>query len=188
MKFYFRCPKCGSDEEFVKPSEEKSDLGTNLLFIGGIMAASMYADHVRRRVQCGKCSYIFRQPPIPSATQAKFAGWILALTLIPVLVAVAFVSFEDLAALLPALPVIDTIEEAVTMQPRVAAYLIAVVVVLVGVTAWVAAVWSNFRLRRKYAAEFQTKPLPAKSEPVEPIEERSLQSPFENRPLSATED
>src|SRR6266511_3295106 len=97
MKYYFRCPNCGNDEEFVRPSEETSNLGCALFVFGGFIPYLLFAGHNLGRVQCSNCAHIFRQPPLPSSPLATFAGWILALTVIPVIVAVFFFSFTELA-------------------------------------------------------------------------------------------
>jgi hypothetical protein len=159
VKYYFQCPKCGSDEEFVKPSEQSSDLGCALFLFGGIIPALMYADHTRSRVQCAKCAHIFRQPPIPGSPLAAFAGWMMGLIILPVIIAVFFFSFKELANLLPPLAVIDTIEEAIARQPRVAAYLLALLFVLIVIPCWVAACVSNAKFRKQFATGHRTKPL-----------------------------
>ncbi len=158
MKYYFRCPKCGSDEQFVKPSEESSDLGCALFLFGGFIPALLYANHRHGRIQCTSCAHIFRQPPIPSSPLATFAGWTLALTIIPSVIAVFFFSFPDLASLLPSIPVISTIEDAVTTQPRVAAYLLALLFVLIVFPCWVAACASNAKFRKQLSTEYHLKP------------------------------
>src|SRR4051812_32237982 len=84
VKFYFRCPYCGSDEEFAKPPGDTS-LGCAVSLLGFFPALPL-AHHFRRRVQCRKCGHIFPQPPLPRGSVAKFAGWIMAIIIIPLLV------------------------------------------------------------------------------------------------------
>ena len=159
MKYYFRCPKCGNDEQFVKPSEQTSDLGCALLFFGGFIPALIFADHTSRRIQCSRCAHIFRQPAIPSSPLASFAGWILALTVVLFTIAVFFYCSSDLASLLPSIPVISSIEEAITIEPRVAAYLLSLLFILVVIPCWVAACLSNAKYRNQFSTEYHVKPL-----------------------------
>lgn len=159
MKYYFQCPKCGSDEQFVKPSERSSGLGWALFFFGGFIPFLLFASHNQGRIQCSSCSNIFRQPPVPSNPLAKFAGWLLFLTAISVVVAIAFLADTDSATLLPSVPVIAFIEDAVTVHPRVAAYLLVLLFTLVVLPCW-AAIWlSNARSRKELAAKYRLKAL-----------------------------
>lgn len=158
MKYYFRCPKCQSDSEFVKPSEEDSGLGCLLFLFGGFIPALLFAGHKQGRIQCRKCTHIFPQPSRPSSPLAKFAGWILALSLIPAVTSIFFFKIVDFASLLPVLPVISTIEEAVKDQPRVAAYLFGVLFVLIVIPCIVVACVSNARFRKQLAKTYQTHP------------------------------
>src|SRR5436190_6664148 len=126
MKYYFQCPKCGNDEEFIKPTEEGSKLGSMLFVVSGLMSAILYLDFLeyqRRRVQCVRCAHLFRQPAMPNSPVTKFARWILVVTIGSLIVALLMFAISDLAALLPpSVPVISLIEEAIVGQPRLASY------------------------------------------------------------------
>ena len=159
MKYYFRCPKCGNDEQFIKPSEQTDDLGCALFFYGGLIPGLLFANHASRRIQCTRCAHLFSQPALPSSPVASFAGWIVALTIVPIVAAVFVFCVPDLASLLPSIPVIATIEEAFAAQPRVAAYLLAVLLVLIVLFCWGAACLSNVRFRRRFSSEYLVRPL-----------------------------
>lgn len=159
MRHYFQCPKCQNDAEFVKPSEEDSGLGCLLFLFGGFIPALLFAGHKHGRVQCQKCAHIFPQPALPSSPLAKFAGWILALSLIPAACSLFFFMIVDFANLLPALPVISTLEEAVRAQPRVAAYLFGVLFVLIVIPCIVVACLSNARFRKELAKSYHLDPV-----------------------------
>lgn len=159
MKYYFQCPHCGNDEKFVRPTEESSNLGCGLLMFGGLIGALLYAGHLRQRVQCVKCLYIFRPPPVPSAPVAKFAGWIFALLFLSIVTAVFFCFVDGLAGNLPSVPGIDLIEEVVAKQPRVIAYLLATVSILIVIACWVAAGISNIKYRKRFSQVYRVKPL-----------------------------
>lgn len=126
---------------------------------GGLLSALLYAGHLRHRVQCVKCSYIFRPPPVPSAPVAKFAGWIFALLFISIITAVFFCFVDGLAGILPSVPGIDLIEEVVAKQPRVIAYLLATASVLIVIACWAAASISNIKYRRRFSQVYRVKPL-----------------------------
>jgi rubredoxin len=158
VKYYFQCPNCGSDKQFIRPSEEASGLGCLLFLFGGFIPALLFADYTHRRVQCQSCGHIFRQPPIPSSPVAKLAGWLLAFIIISGGIAILLFSFPDLAALLLSIPFVATIEEAIIAQPRVAAYLLALLLVLIVVSCWTAACVSNARFRKRLSDKFHLKP------------------------------
>jgi rubredoxin len=159
MKYYFKCPNCGNDKQFVKPSEESSGLGFSLFLAGGIFSSLMYAEDKRARIQCTSCAHIFRQPPIPKSPLARFAGWIIALAVTLVVTAAFFFSFPELASLLPTIPVISTIEEAISTQPRVAAYLLVLLFTLIVVSFWLVACVINAKFRKQLSTEYCLKPL-----------------------------
>jgi hypothetical protein len=175
MNYYFQCPKCQSDSEFVKPSEEDSGLGCLLFIFGGFIPALLFAGHKHGRIQCRKCTHIFPQPSLPSSPLAKFAGWILALSLIPAVTSIFFFNIGDFASLLPVLPVISIIEEAVRDQPRVAAYLLGVLFVLIVIPCIVVACVSNARFRKHLANRYQVHP-PAYSQFTQPDAHPSRES------------
>ncbi len=152
MKFYFKCPKCGNDEQFVRPNEK---LGFALYLGYGLL----FTDYMRARVQCMRCLYIFRPPPVPSSPLAAFAVWILGVTVISGIVAVVLFCAPPLAQALPAFSVIPVLEEAILMQPRVAAYLLGALFVLIPVSCCVAVMFSNAKFRKQLAKEYHLKPL-----------------------------
>ena len=136
MNYYFKCPNCGSDERFVRPSEQSSSLGCLLFLFGGFIPALLFADYRWRRVQCLKCTHIFRQPPLPGTPLSHFAAWIACLTVIAMVVGVAGFAAPELAPALPSVAVISAIEHAIAAQPRTMAYIIASLVSLILTSAW----------------------------------------------------
>lgn len=171
MKFYFQCPRCSNDEEFIKPQEQASNLGWALFFFGGFLPALLYADHSSHRVQCKVCGTMFRQPPLPSSPVGKFAHWILGSTIVLSVVAVFFFMLPNLAAFLPSLPVIDTFEQAISAHPRVAAYFLTLLCLLTAASCWIAAYFSNSKFRMQLSKEVRLDPL---VDPVLSQQSRSL--------------
>lgn len=159
VNYYFRCPKCGSDEEFIKPSEESSNLGCAIFFFGGLIPALLFAaDQTHGRIQCVNCAHIFRQPRIPVSPIAAFAGWIVALLIVPILIAVIAGS-ADLASFLPSVPIIASMEDAIKAEPRLAAYVLAFVLALIILVCWAAAFVSNSRFRKQLSTRCRLKAL-----------------------------
>ncbi len=181
MNYYFQCPKCGNDKQFAKPSEEASNLGCFLFFLGGFLPCLLVADHNLRRVQCGNCAHLFQQPPMPNSPVAKFAGWISALTLIPIIVAVAVFAGADSPDVLPSVPVIAFLEEAIAVQPRVAAYLLILLPAVILFACLIAACISNVLYRKRFATVHRVKPAISHSTPGQ----HSLQPQSPNESLNA---
>src|SRR4051794_7258011 len=119
MKYYFKCPQCSSDERFIEPSEQPSDVGSWLFLSGGLIAALTFANYKRQRVQCAHCGHLFQQPALPRSPIGKFAILIAAVTVILMSLALLFCFSPDIVDALPPLPVVNFIENAVATAPRV---------------------------------------------------------------------
>ncbi|MHA3773850.1 hypothetical protein ACXR0O_20135 [Verrucomicrobiota bacterium sgz303538] len=158
MRYYFRCPNCGNDERFVTPHEQASNLGCALLFFGGLLPALVFANYTRNRVQCLNCGYIFRRPPLPSSPLATFAGWIVAVTLIPCVIALLLFASPEIADSLPSFSGIAALEEAIALKPRLAAYLLVVLVTLILAACWAAALVSSAKFRKQLSGQYRLTP------------------------------
>lgn len=156
MRFYFRCPKCGSDEEFAKLDEESLSIGWPFV---SVYSTLLFHEEQRRRVQCMKCSYIFAQPSLPSSPAAKLAGVVFVLTVIMVVVAVVLCVDPEIAGALPSIPPIAAIEEAIAAWPRIAAWLIVALLLLIAIPCWIATAMGNAKLRKQLAAQYRLQPL-----------------------------
>ena len=161
MKYYFKCPNCGSNERFAKPSEQPSSTGCLLLFFGGIISALLFANYRWRRVQCLKCMHIFRQPSLPGTPLSHFATWIGYLTVMTVVAGVVGFAAPELAAALPRVPVISAIKQALVAQPRAMAYVIVTLVSLILISCLLAGAWSKVTFRRELLTKYQLRPLSA---------------------------
>lgn len=158
MKYYFQCPRCRNDEEFLRPSEETYPLGFRLFLFGGVLPALLFQHHTRHRIQCGQCTHIFQQPPIPRSPVAKFALWIIIATLLLFTAAIFYFHFPEFTTLWPSLPVIQSLEDAIGAHPRVAAYFIALLVGLMIISSWVAALVSNAAFRKHLSTQCRLEP------------------------------
>jgi hypothetical protein len=161
VKYYFQCPKCGNEEQFVKPTEERSGLGIALFVFGGIVPAALLGDYMQGRVQCARCLHLFRQPPIPKSPLASFAGWIVALALSPFLFATIFFISPEISTLLPSFSGMATLEDAIKLEPRLIAYLLISLPVLIVIPCMIAAGVSNVRFRRQFATQYEVSPSPS---------------------------
>jgi len=103
MKYYFRCPRCQSDSSFSRPSEE-SPRGAWLLPLVDPLAAAVYGDSQRPRIQCDHCGHLFRQPPLPKGGMVKLANAILALQVLTAMAAGAMLLWPELIDALPSIP------------------------------------------------------------------------------------
>ena len=103
----------------------------------------------------------------------------MGLLIFLVLLALALFAIPDPAEILPPLPVIDTLQSAVTAQPRVTAYFLAALFVLLPVSCWLAAWRSNANLRRQLSAEILLNPSTHRD--TAPIPPAMSNTPAENR-------
>lgn len=89
--YYFRCPKCGSSERFIRVDEPRTFMVYLLLLLTGHLIFALLTGGPRpKRTQCGKCLYVFKCPALPSNP----SNWK------PLVIAVLSLSF-GLAMLLP---------------------------------------------------------------------------------------
>jgi ribosomal protein S27AE len=100
-KYYFKCPNCGNDEKFFPPQEDTSNLGCLLFIVGGFLSVLFFLAHMERRVQCGKCSYIFRRPSLPSSPLVRLAQWIVFILLFFFVGTVMFSGYSDIIKEIP---------------------------------------------------------------------------------------
>lgn len=161
MKYYFKCPSCGSDDEFTLPREEPSGLGLSLFLLGESVSALMYADSVRRRVQCAKCGYLFRQPALPRTAVATLAAWVIGIILLLGLSIICLIVVPEVMDLIPPSQALAVIEQFISEYPRVVllgvlpliAAILAILVVCV-IASWASSHRARVELRKK----FETKP------------------------------
>jgi len=164
MKYYFKCPNCKNDEQFTEPSEDSTGLGCLLLVFGGFIPALLYADATRHRVQCARCGYIFRQPPLPRTSVSILATWVIGIQLLFILLTFFLVLFPDLTALIPDLPLISAIETIIVNHPKAIAFGLAPIFPIVLVVALFASWSSNRRAHKLLKTKFETEPKPFKKE------------------------
>jgi len=158
MKYYFKCPECGNDDEFSLPREESAGLGFLLLVFGGFISALLYADATRRRVQCARCGYIFRQPPLPRTPLSTMATWVIGIVFLFGVLTSLMIAFPEIVDLLPQSLTLDEIELLISVNPRAVLFglfpMIAAILLLSVSVSWA----SNHTAHAELRKQFHTKP------------------------------
>lgn len=158
MKYYFKCPNCGSDDEFSVPREESSGLGLLFFLWGDFIPMLLYADAAYHRVQCAECGYIFRQPPLPRTTLSKLTTWIIGIIVLFSIFTMFIIGVPQVADLLPQFPALTEMELLISENPRAIIFglfpMIAAIFALSIFVSWI----SNRAAHRKLRKEFETKP------------------------------
>ncbi len=180
MKYYFKCPKCGSDEEFIVPESDSDGrgggLGCLLFLVGGFIPLFIYYYlSLGKRIQCTRCYFLFRQPPLPESPVAEFSKWVIVVAVVPVFAAWLLTSMPEVIANLPSLPGVEALEKEAVAQPRLIAYLLVAIILSVIVTCFLAQLISNSRLRNELSKKYILRPFTSRSLNP-PIEERRMAS------------
>ncbi len=157
MKYYFQCPRCGNDESFTRPKPVSATIASLNGFTGWLMIRN-YENH---QVQCARCLREFQPPGLPTTSLGKFAAWLFFSTLLLTIAAPAVFSFKELRDSLPVFPGSQFLEDTIALAPRVAAYWLLSLTLLIVISSVVAAVGSHYFLRRKLARTHRLKPDPA---------------------------
>lgn len=158
MKYYFKCPNCGSDDEFTLPKEESSGLGCLLFLLGGFIPALLYADFTQHRVQCSGCGYIFRKPPLPRTPLSIVTGWIIGIIAIfGVLTSILF-AFPDVKYVMPHSPTLMALERIISGNPYAIIFGILPMVAVILLLAIFVSIFSNYKARRALEERYETEP------------------------------
>jgi rubredoxin len=158
MEYYFKCQNCGSKDEFTLPEEERSKMGCLLFLFGGFIPALLYASYSRQRVQCSKCGYIFRQPPLPRTPLSVLATWVIGVVLVFLVATTLGIAFPEMASIIPDSPLLSKAEKIISDNPRVFVIgllpmLLLILVICTG-ASWV----SNYRAHKEMRRHFETRP------------------------------
>lgn len=172
MKYYFQCPRCQNDERFTEPEEDTSNLGCTLFFLGGLLPSLLFLRAMKRRVQCGKCGYIFQQPSIPRTAVSSLAIWIntiiffcLLLIAIPI-----FSPFWMQAISNKSNP--WEIEKLVIENPRAFIIGVGLIIGIITPICMISSVLSNHNERNRIGRQYETKPkLRQGPRPTQPTED-----------------
>jgi hypothetical protein len=88
----------------------------------------------------------------------RFAGWIAAIVIISAIIGLIWAALPETVPNLPSVPGIDLIETAIASQPRLAAYLITSVIVLLILTCLITSLVSNARFHGTLGEKFLLRP------------------------------
>ncbi len=158
MKYYFKCPSCGSDDGFSLPSEQSSGLGCLLLFFGGFIPALLFADSKSHRVQCESCGYIFRQPALPKTGAAKLATAILFTYVAAFAAAIVLICGPETADMIPKPQFARDLSLMMTGHQEAFVFLAGITTVTTLALSFLASAASSIAQRRRLAKEFELRP------------------------------
>lgn len=158
MKYYFECPSCKNDEVFHIPKEDSGDLGLNLFFLGGFISALLSADYSSHKIQCSKCGFIFRRPPLPRTSFSKFSMSIVLLMLIFISAFIALAVYPQINNALPEVGIIDSVAAFISMNSRAVAVLITGLIFLILVICLISSYISNLIAHKKLSKKYKITP------------------------------
>jgi len=158
MRYYFKCPGCGSDEKFTRPSEQSTGLGCVFLFFGGFIPVLLYADAQSRRVQCETCGYIFRQPALPKTGVAMLATGIFLTYIIAIAFAAVLMSVPEVADSFPNPQFIKDFVLLMSGHAEALTLLAGIAVVATLLLSVFASAISSVAQRRRLSKEFELCP------------------------------
>lgn len=156
MKYYFKCPKCKSNDKFMAPSEDSGGLGCLLFLLGGLLPALIYSSSVSHRVQCGNCGHIFRPPPLPNSPVSKLATWIFIVLITFVFFGFLMIMEPGFASIVPKYSWLAGFEEVIAEHAYIFAFgLVALALILI-ITIVFTSTISNSKFRRNLLKEYRT--------------------------------
>jgi hypothetical protein len=160
IKYYFQCPGCGNDDEFFLLEEQSAGLTYGLLLLGDVLAALLYADATRCRVQCAHCRYIFRRPSLPRTSLSTLATWIIGIIVAFGVLTVLLIGAPELANLLPSSPTLQAAERFISENPKAVLFGLLPMIAALLLVSLVASWASNHAAHANLRKQFQTKPKP----------------------------
>lgn len=158
MKYYFKCPNCENDEGFSVPSEKSYGLGCLLVILGHFLAALLYADAKRHRVQCAQCGYIFRQPSLPRSSVSILAMWVIGIVLVFVLLVCCMMAYPDLTTMVPEHWLISELDKIVADNPRAVTLGLIPMICFLLVASFIASWISNIKVHRQLRKKYKIRP------------------------------
>ena len=157
MEYYFKCPKCKSNEEF-KTIKERSDVGGLIFIFGGFIPALLYGDYTTRRIQCAHCGLIFRQPNFPRTSLSRLAVWNINLIVLFLIFIMFFIYVPELNVLIPDIKILGELEIFINSHSKLIAFFIPLMLVFIILFCMIASFLSNFKANQELKQKFRTKP------------------------------
>lgn len=136
-------------------------MGCLIFLLGGFLAAILFEGGRLRRIQCRRCGHIFRQPSVPKSPVERFACSMISVLLVLGCVAALVFQFPEIGAALPEIPFGTALEKAVLEQPRVAAYLLAFLFLVLPSFSLIIAMVASVRSRKRLAKDYELRVPPA---------------------------
>lgn len=161
MKYYFKCPYCGSDEDFVRSGDGRSGLrGCLVTALTWPVTAMLFGYGARGPVQCRECGYVFRQPPLPRTSVSRLAGAVVAVVLGFSTLTLVMLLIPESTSVVPDYSVLRGLEALVSRNPRAIVLGVGPMVLLLLVLALTASAWSNGKAHRAIRREYEIHPKP----------------------------
>jgi len=135
-------------------------LGCLLFIFGGLISALLYADAIGHRVQCAKCGYIFRQPPLPRTPVSILATWVVRIVLFFTMMSVLMIAVPALARLVPESPLFIRAKSVVAQNPGAVVLGMLPMLALLVLISLIASFSSNRKAHQKLKKQYETKPKP----------------------------
>ena len=159
-KYYFKCPRCKSDDSFKQVSERSNGTGCALFIFGGFIPALIYGASRAGRIQCSNCNHIFRQPSLPQFSISLLSVSIFSTMLISISIMILFYFVPDLFREVPNLKPLKILEDFIRSNPMGTA--IGMIIMLLGILVLItfASGISNYRFRKDFKSKYLVSPEP----------------------------
>lgn len=159
MKYYFRCPKCQNDEDFRIPEESSEDRGLGLLLLlFSLFWFLIYWSSRTQKIQCCKCHYLFRQPPLPSTSLSKLACSVVFIILIFGVIIFIIGLFPEITTLIPESENLSILVRFVEGNAKPIVILIPLMLLLITFSCLISAIVSDYYAHKQLKKTFKIKP------------------------------
>jgi len=161
MEYYFKCPQCGSNESFTATEQEPVRTTLPVFLFGGFLPHLLYrADLKFGRVQCARCGYIFRQPPLPASAVCVFTRVVVGIVLACVALTVLAVALPEVTAAVPNGRAWKWFESVIAANPKAVIIGFVPMICLLVIASLIASLLGNRVARKRLRHEYETRPKP----------------------------
>ena len=159
-KYYFKCPRCKSDDCFKQVSERSNGTGCALFIFGGFIPALIYGASRAGRIQCSNCNHIFRQPALPQSSISLLSVSIFSTMLISISIMALFYFTPELSYGISNIEPLKILEDFIKNNAMGTA--IGMIIMLAGILILItfASGISNYRFRKDFKSKYLVSPEP----------------------------
>lgn len=158
INFYFKCPKCKNNENFVKISQKSSILTFIVLFLGGFFPALFHGFHRVRRVQCTKCRHIFQQPRIPQSPVSRLSAWLLIILILSAAIILVFKFFPQISYEIPNHQYLSMVYDFVRSNSKGISIALLFMIPLIFLLITFAAIINNYKFKKEFKTRYKVIP------------------------------